>query len=277
MARLGWIALFALAASGSVAACSGDARSLDGGSPPIDALPDAVTPPVDAAPGTEPDGGHDPSPAVLLFSRTTGFRHGAIEPAVAAVRSVGAARGWTVEHTEDAAVLAGELERFDVVVFLLTTGDVLDDAQQVVLERWVRAGGGWVGVHSASDTEYDWPFYARLVGAHFARHPDIQSATIHVADAGHRSTRHLPEPWVREDEWYDFLTDPSETVDVLLTVDESTYTGGGMGAHHPIAWRHANEVGRAFYTALGHTEVSWSERTFVDHVAGGIEWAAGAD
>jgi len=227
----------------------------------------------------EPD---DPGPAgdadavsVLAFTRTTGYRHASIDPAVRALRAVASERGWRFEHTEDPARFSdGGLAAADVIVFLLTTGDVLDGAQQAALERWLHAGGGWVGVHSASDTEYDWPWYGRLVGAYFAAHPRIQSATVRVARPGHSATAHLPAVWQREDEWYDFRTNPRQEVDVLLTVDEATYDGGGMGADHPIAWSRAFEGGRSIYTALGHTEASWSEPAFLDHIAGAIAWAA---
>ncbi len=213
---------------------------------------------------------------VLAFTRTTGFRHGSIEPAVAALRGLSAERGWTFEHTEDPARFAdGELARADVVVFLLTTGDVLDDAQQGALERWLQRGRGWVGVHSASDTEYDWPWYAGLVGAYFAAHPAIQTATVRVASRRHPATAHLPGAWEREDEWYDFRANPRADVNVLMTVDESTYEGGGMGSDHPIAWSRPYGGGRSFYTALGHTDASWAEPAFLAHVAGGITWAAG--
>ena len=213
---------------------------------------------------------------VLAFSRTTGFRHGSIEPAVEALRGLSAERGWTTEHTEDPATFADDqLARADVVVFLLTTGDVLDEAQQGALERWLKRGRGWVGVHSASDTEYDWPWYAGLVGAYFAAHPAIQTATVRVASREHPATAHLPAAWEREDEWYDFRTNPRADVDVLMTVDESTYQGGGMGRDHPIAWSRAYGGGRSFYTALGHTDASWADPAFLAHVAGGITWAAG--
>jgi type 1 glutamine amidotransferase len=212
---------------------------------------------------------------VLAFTRTTGFRHASIEPSVTALEDAAAARGWRFERTEDPALFTdAELERFDVVVFLLTSGDILDDAQQAAFERWLRSGRGFVGVHSASDTEHDWPWYGQLVGAYFLQHPIVQRATVHVAERDHPSTAHLTDPWEREDEWYDFATNPRATVDVLLTVDESTYTGGTMGSDHPIAWSHAFDGGRAFYTALGHTDASWSEQAFVEHVARGIEWAA---
>jgi len=238
--------------------------------------------PADANTGTpgqpEEDAMSQPVPIrALAFSRTTGFRHASIEPAAEALRGLSAERGWTFEHTEDPARFADrDLAGFDVVVFLLTTGDVLDEAQQGALERWLKGGRGWVGVHSASDTEYDWPWYGGLVGAYFAAHPSVQSATVRVARGGHPSTAHLPAAWQREDEWYDFRANPRSSVDVLLTVDESTYAGGHMGADHPIAWSHSYGGGRSFYTALGHTDASWEEQAFLDHLAGGINWAAGA-
>lgn len=213
---------------------------------------------------------------VLVFSRTAAFRHTSIEPAVGALRAIAGARGWRLEHIEDPARFdAGELARFDVVVFLSTSGDVLDDAQQAALEGFVRAGGGFVGVHSASDTEYEWPWYGRLVGAYFARHPAAQRARLHVEVHDHPSTARLPDPWTRVDEWYDFRSSPRPDAVVLLTLDEASYEGGTMGADHPIAWHRELDGGRSFYTGLGHTADSWSEPAFLDHVSGGIEWAAG--
>lgn len=235
---------------------------------------DAIAP--DDAVVTPDDAATDAAIDVLLFTRTAAFRHASIAPAIAALRDVGSARAWRVEHTEDAAAFTDAgLERFEVVVFLLTSGDVLGPDGEAALERFVRSGGGWVGVHSASDTEYDWPFYGELVGAYFDRHPAVQRATLRVEDATHPATAHLPDPWEREDEWYDFRTNPRDRADVLLTIDESTYSGGGMGSDHPMAWSHTVAGGgRAFYTALGHTDASWSEPAMVEHVAGAIEWAA---
>jgi type 1 glutamine amidotransferase len=213
----------------------------------------------------------------LLFSRTAGFRHDSIPAAIAAVTELGAANGYVAEATEDpAAFTAGNLARFQVVVFLLTTGDVLDDAQQAAFEAWVGAGGGWVGVHSAADTEYAWPFYGALVGAYFKSHPMVQQASVVIELADTPTTIGLPSPWVRTDEWYDFQTNPRGSVTVLATVDESTYTGGTMGPDHPIAWTHPTPGGgRAFYTAMGHTIASYADPLFRAHVAGAIRWVAG--
>jgi type 1 glutamine amidotransferase len=233
--------------------------------------------PAEPEPGDSavPDGTETDPIDVLAFTRTAGYRHASIEPAVESLRAMAQQRGWRFVETGDAARFTdADLAGFDVVVFLLTTGNVLDDAQKGALERWVRAGGGWVGVHSASDTEYDWPWYGRLVGAYFAAHPAVQRATVRVERPDHPATSTLLAAWEREDEWYDFRTNPRPCVDVLLTVDEATYEGGGMGADHPIAWSHAFDGGRSIYTALGHTEASWSEPAFLDHVAGAITWAA---
>jgi type 1 glutamine amidotransferase len=213
---------------------------------------------------------------IRVFTRTTGFRHDSIPDAVAALRALGAEHGFGVDQTEDSAVFADDqLGMYRAIVFLLTTGDVLDDGQQTEIERYIRAGGGYVGVHSACDTEYDWPWYGGLVGAYFNRHPEIQAATVQVEDRAHPSTIGLPDRWQRTDEWYDFRTNPREQVQVLLRLDESTYQGGGMGADHPIAWYHEYDGGRAWYTALGHTSESYREPSFLGHLLGGIQYAAG--
>jgi type 1 glutamine amidotransferase len=229
--------------------------------------------------------GPEPAPAaeqtrdafsVLVFTRTTGFRHASIEDGVAAIRELGVANGFTVEATEDPTRIAeGALERFQVVVFLSSTGEPLDPAQRDALQRWVGRGGGWVGVHAAADAMYDWPWYGDLVGAWFRRHPRVQQATVRITDREHPSTRSLPTAWTRTDEWYDFRDNPRGRAQVLAVVDESTYQGGGMGADHPVSWCHQLGRGRSWYTALGHTKASWSEPLFLAHVLGGIRWAAG--
>jgi type 1 glutamine amidotransferase len=221
-----------------------------------------------------------PGPRVLLFTKTAGFRHASIPVATQALRSLGSRNGLAVEATEDAAAFTDDdLRRFDAVVFLLTTGDVLDDRQQAAFERYIRAGGGYAGVHSASDTEYDWPWYGRLVGAYFRGHPEIQRATVAVADGRHSSTVDLPRRWVRTDEWYAFRRNPRGAVHVLATLDETTYQPGehAMGGDHPIAWSHGFEGGRAWYTAGGHTHESYAEPLFLAHLLGGIRWAVGLD
>jgi type 1 glutamine amidotransferase len=242
-----------------VAACG-----MSGQAPP--ATPGPVTP----APVT-------PSPAVLVFSKTAAFRHDSIPSGIAAIRQQGTTRGFSVDASEDATAFTDDsLGKYKVVVFLSTTGDVLNSAQEAAFERFIRRGGGFVGVHSATDTEYDWPFYGGLVGAYFSGHPDIQTATIQIEDAAHPAAASLPRTWPRRDEWYNFRRNPRGSVNVLATLDERTYTGGTMAADHPIMWSHTYEGGRSFYTAGGHTQESFSETAFIDHLGRAILWAAGA-
>ena len=164
---------------------------------------------------------------------------------------------------------------YDAVVFLSTTGDVLTPEQQAAFEGYIRNGGGYVGIHSAADTEYDWAWYGGLVGAYFLSHPEPQDATLLVEDRTHESTAHLGDTWQRFDEWYDFRDDPRDRVHVLLSVDPATLTASQMPDDHPIAWCHDYDGGRAWYTALGHTGESWAEPAFLQHVLGGIRTAAG--
>lgn len=225
------------------------------------------------APQTKPS----PVPVrVLLFSSTSGFRHESIDNATSALVPLLGRQGVDAQATEDGTAFnEGNLSGYGAVVFLMTTGDVLDTAQQAAFENYIRNGGGFAGIHSATDTEYDWPFYRDLVRVYFKMHPAIQKATIRVTDRNHPSTAHLPETWTRIDEWYDFRTNPRGKVRVLATVDETTYSGGSMGADHPIAWCHSLGSSRAWYTAGGHTNESYAEEAFLQHLVGGISFAAG--
>jgi type 1 glutamine amidotransferase len=213
---------------------------------------------------------------VLVFSKTTGFRHDSIPQGIAAIEALGAEHRFAVETTEDAARFSdAALARYKVVVFLNTTGDVLDTGEKAAFERYIRSGGGFVGIHSASDTEYGWPWYGRLVGTWFASHPQIQRATVHIANSDHPSTKGLPTLWERTDEWYNFRSNPRGAVQILATLDEATYSGGAMGADHPIVWCQEVDGGRSWYTAMGHTIESYAEPLFRLHLLGGIESAAG--
>ncbi len=213
---------------------------------------------------------------VLVFSKTAEFQHDSIDEGVAAIEALGAAHNFSVTYTEDAAQFTeANLAQYEAVVFLLTTGDVLDDTQQVAFEHYIEAGGGYVGVHSAADTEHSWAWYGNLVGAFYTSHSNVVQATIEVADHVNPSTAGLPDRWVRTDEWFNYSINPRGNVQVLATVDESTYTGGTMGFDHPISWYHYFDGGRSWYTGLGHTESSYSEPLFLDHLLGGIQFAAG--
>lgn len=212
---------------------------------------------------------------VLVFSKTAGFRHDSISDGVTAVRELGAADGFAVDATEDAgAFTPANLRRYDAVVFLSTTGDVLDAAQQRAFEAYIRQGGGYVGVHAAADTEYDWAFYGGLVGAWFRSHPAIQPARVVVEDRAHPATSGLARIWNRTDEWYDYRSNPREEVHVLASLDEDSYTGGTMNGDHPIAWCRPYQGGRAFYTGGGHTKESYADPAFRGHLLGGIRYAA---
>ncbi|MFG3602264.1 ThuA domain-containing protein [Micromonospora chersina] len=225
-----------------------------------------------ATPAAAADAPYD----VLVFSKTAGFRHDAIPAGIQAIRDLGAANNFTVTATEDAAQFTtANLARFEAVVFLNTTGDVLNATQQTAFEAYVGAGGGYVGVHAAADTEYDWPFYGNLVGAWFASHPAIQAANVKVEDRAHAATAHLPQTWNRTDEWYNYRTNARSTAHVLATLDESSYSGGSMGGDHPHAWCKAYAGGRSFYTGGGHTQASYAEPAFRAHLLGGIRYAAG--
>ncbi|MBC6458330.1 ThuA domain-containing protein [Actinomadura sp. HBU206391] len=214
-------------------------------------------------------------PRVLVFSKTAGFRHSSIPVGVQAIEELGGGAGMVVDATEDAGAFTPEnLSRYRAVVFLSTTGDVLDAGQQEAFESYISSGGGYAGVHAASDTEYDWPWYGGLVGAYFKNHPAIQPAVVRVADRAHGSTAHLGSEWPRTDEWYNYRANPRERVHVLATLDESTYSGGDMG-DHPIAWCQEYAGGRAWYTGGGHTEDSYAEPDFRAHLLGGIRYAAG--
>lgn len=218
----------------------------------------------------------EPAFSVLVFSKTAGYRHDSIPSGIAAIRALGEQNDFRVDASEDATVFNDiNLAQYRVVVFLSTSEDIFNLEQQAAFEKFIRRGGGFVGIHSASDTEYDWPWYGRLVGNYFRRHPIIQSATLKVVDPSHESTRHLPIEWKRTDEWYDFRHDLDSDFTVLIRINESTYRGGRMGADHPMAWYHDYDGGRAWYTALGHTVGTYKEPLFLQHILGGITWAAG--
>ncbi|KOV65947.1 Crp/Fnr family transcriptional regulator [Streptomyces sp. AS58] len=209
---------------------------------------------------------------LLVHTRTTDYRHDSIPDAVAAVRGLA---GFEVDHTEDPAALEVPLDGYAAVVFLSTSGEVLTPPGRARLAAYVEAGGGFVGVHAAACTEYGWPYYGELLGARFARHPAYQPGRALVEDRDHPATRHLPAVWDFTDEWYDFLTSPRGSVRVLLSADESSYEGGGMGADHPLAWCHERGAGRVFYTALGHAREAYRDPGFLAHLRGGIAWGAG--
>ncbi len=211
---------------------------------------------------------------VLVFSKTAGYYHESIPAGNAAILDLGKKHGFGVDTTKNASFFNDEkLAAYQVVVFLNTTLDVLDSMQQAAFEKYIRAGGGFVGIHAAADTEYGWPWYGKLVGAYFKSHPAQQEAVIKVEDKNHPSTNMLPDEWKRFDEWYNYK-DVSPDIHVLCQLDETTYTGGENGAFHPISWYQEFDGGRAWYTGLGHTVESYQEPLFIEHLWGGIKYAA---
>ena len=173
------------------------------------------------------------------------------------------------------------LKQYSAVVFLSTTGDVLDNLQENAFERYIQSGGGYMGIHAAADCEYDWGWYGRLAGAYFLSHPgindtfpNIQTGVLDVVDQGNISTKHLPKEWKKTDEFYSFKK-MNKDVHVLIKVDEKTYHGGVNGDDHPMAWYHDYDGGRAFYTNMGHTKESFSDELYLKHILGGIQYAIG--
>lgn len=216
------------------------------------------------------------NPRVLVFSKTAGFRHASIPAGVQAIQKLGKENGFEVDTTENAAYFTEDsLQKYAAVIFLNTTGDVLDNYQEADFERYIQSGGGFVGIHAATDTEYEWGWYGELVGAYFDNHPEgTHKAKLTVKDKSFLATATLPDSWEHTDEWYNFKKINKNT-HVLVTVDEKTYQGGKNGPDHPISWYHDYDGGRAFYTELGHTPESYTESEFLAHVLGGIKYAIG--
>ncbi len=220
----------------------------------------------------------------LLFSKTAGWHHESILEGVKAIRNLGALHDFTVFWTEDASRVFNdkELKKYQVVIFLSTTGDALNNEQQAAFERYIKAGGGFVGIHAAADTEYDWPWYTKMVGHMFHIHPAVQTATIQVLNPNFPGMDRLAKRFLATEEWYEYDA-PRTKLNYLLSVDEKNYKpyaiwgpkeGKGMGNFHPIAWSHEYDGGRAFYTGLGHLPATFTDTNFLHHVYGGIYWAA---
>ena len=223
--------------------------------------------------------------SALLFSKAAGWHHESIHEGVTAIRQLGKLHDFNVFWTEDASRVFNdtELKKYKVVIFLSTTGDALNAEQQAAFERYIRAGGGFVGIHAAADTEYGWPWYTKMVGHMFKIHPAVQTATIKVEDPNFPGMDRFAKRFLWTEEWYEYDAARSK-LHYLLTVDEKTYKpsanwgargeGKGMGAFHPLAWYQEYDGGRAFYTGLGHLPATYSDTNFMHHVYGGIYWAA---
>ncbi|SMC57553.1 ThuA domain-containing protein [Pedobacter africanus] len=212
---------------------------------------------------------------ILVFSKTAGFYHKSIPAGIAAIQQLGKENDFEVDTTKNAALFTlKNLKKYAAVVFLSTTGDVFNEEQQTAFEQYIKAGGGYAGIHAATDTEYDWPWYGKLAGAWFISHPAQQVATLNVINTKTIATKHLPETWKRKDEWYNFKA-INPDLKVLIKIDESSYKGGVNGDNHPMSWYHDFDGGRSFYTALGHVEESYTDSLFLKHILGGIQYAMG--
>jgi type 1 glutamine amidotransferase len=222
---------------------------------------------------------------VLVFSKTAGWHHESIHAGVTAVQNLGKLHDFKVFWTEDANRVFNdkELAKYQAVMFLLTTGDVLDDKQQAAFERYIQAGGGYVGVHSAADTEHGWTWYTKLVGRMFVMHPAVQTAVLKVEERNFPGMERFAQRSLATEEWYEFGPPRTDQLKYLLTVDESSYKPAaswgerhskGMGSFHPVSWYQHYEQGRSFYTALGHLPATYGDPAFLHHLYGGIYWAA---
>ncbi|MFO7846152.1 MAG: ThuA domain-containing protein [Balneolaceae bacterium] len=216
------------------------------------------------------------SEQMLVFSKTDGFRHQSIEAGQEALQKLGEENGVGVTVTEDASMFTDEnLSGYDAVIFLNTTMTVFNGEQRDAFQAYIQNGGGYAGIHSAADTEYDWPWYGELVGAYFDNHPPgTPNANVLLVDSNHPSTEMLPETWNRDDEWYNYQ-EFEDHINVLLELDTDSYEGSDHPDNHPIAWYHEFDGGRSFYTGLGHTEESFSDDQFLAHLWGGIQYAMG--
>lgn len=207
---------------------------------------------------------------VLVFSKTAGFHHASIPDGIEAIEKIGVANNFAVDTTTDASLFTAEnLVKYKALIFVSTTGNLFDAAQEQAVQNYVEKGGGIIGIHAATDAEYNWPWYGKAMGAYFDSHPKQQQAKLKVVNGNHPATKGLPVEWTRFDEWYNFKT-LNPDVHVLLQLDETSYEGGKNGANHPAAWWQDVGKGRIFYTALGHTKESYTEPLFLQHLTGGI-------
>ena len=212
---------------------------------------------------------------VLVFTKTEGYRHESIATGVKTLRELGRKNNFIVLRTESEEDFTAEnLANYQAVVFLSTTGDILNEEEQTAFENYIKSGGSYLGIHAAADTEYEWDWYGKLVGGYFESHPNnpnVREAKIEVLDKTHSATAHLNDTWLRNDEWYNYKNLNSK-VTVAMNLDEKSYEGGTNGANHPIAWYHTYDGGRAYYTGGGHTNESYSDSDFKKHLLGAIFW-----
>lgn len=223
---------------------------------------------------------------IVVTTQTEGFRHDNIPVAVDALQKLAAKSNWQLHHTEDPLYFSkSSLDTIDLIIFLQTSGDIFADVQKQAIELFVENGGGLLTIHTGTVTENQWEWYIDNLGAVFIGHPPVQEGRLIIEDRSHPATSFFPDSiWIIEDEWYSFDRNPREQVNVLISIDESSYDVDNNewfeGANqrmgdHPLVWyRHAGE-GRIFQTALGHPEQLYSDPLFINHIKGAILWTAG--
>jgi uncharacterized protein len=221
---------------------------------------------------------------ILVMSKTVGYRHESIPAGLVAIKELAIQNNWKVTATEDSAMFTKTaLDTFNVVIFLCTSGNILDEAGENALQQFVESGKGLVTIHSGTDTEYDWKWYNEAIGAHFLGHPPTQKATVIIEDRNNLSTSHFPgSTWTTEDEWYSFRRNPRNDVHVLISIDESTYNVDDnkwfkgavqrMG-DHPLVWYKKMGKGIVFQSAFGHTNAMFADPLYRKHLEGAILFA----
>jgi type 1 glutamine amidotransferase len=225
------------------------------------------------------------NPKVLIFCKTAGYHHKSIAAGIVAIQKLGAENKFDVDTTTDVTKFTtSNLKQYAALIFLSPTGTGVfkDSTEKEALKHYIKSGGGFVGIHAATDFEYDWQWYGQLVGGYFLGHPrnNIQEAVLNVIDHDNISTKHLPSQWKRKDEYYSYKPGMDKDLHFLITLDENTMAYGTqtelkMGSFHPLAWYHDFEGGRAFYTELGHTDETYADPLFLEHLMGGIKYAMG--
>lgn len=215
---------------------------------------------------------HDILPKVLLFTKAEGFYHQSTVSGLEFFRNNAAKWGIELVDTNVSnAFTATHLDQYQIIVLLNNTGRLFTTEEKAALQSFVRKGGSVLGIHAAADAEYDWPWYKQMLGGQFKDHPAIQEARCLVALPSHPSVKGIPKVWVRTDEWYNF-NDLASNNQVVLTVDESSYSGGSHGAHHPVSWFREFEGAKIFYTSLGHSKESYEDTLLMQHISGAMEW-----
>jgi len=212
---------------------------------------------------------------ILVFTKTLGWRHQSIETGVATFRAFGKAHNFVIEHSEDSTLFSRKhLPQYDAIVFLNTTGNILDENGQKAFETYIKGGGSFLGVHAAADTEHNWPWYGKMVGGYFKNHPNnpnIREATLERTTHSHTSVSHLERSFSRKDEWYNYKNLNPDITPVLM-LNEDSYEGGENHSFHPIAWYHNFQGCKIFYTGGGHTKSAYTEKGFRTHLERAILW-----